>query len=154
MAVARQFRLERVLKLREQKEKELQGHLARAYQRQLEQETLLDRMNDNKHTQIEMITQELSSQHVEMTYVQFGTAYLERLQNLIDRQGNVVKQAVKATDQRRVEVHQAMKARKAIEKLREHWWSALVEEDRQRDIKTVDEISTVQFNQRRSQDRV
>jgi flagellar export protein FliJ len=111
-------------------------------------------MNDNKHTQIEMITQELSSQHVEMTYVQFGTAYLERLQNLIDRQGNVVKQAVKATDQRRVEVHQAMKARKAIDKLREHWRTALVEEDRQRDIKTVDEISTVQFNQRRSHDHV
>ena len=151
MPVDRKFRLERVLRVREQREKELQGQLARAYQRQLEQETLLGRMNDNKRTQIEMITSELSSQHVEMTYLQFGTAYLERLQNLIDRQGDVVKQAVKATDLRRGEVHQAMKARKAIDKLREHWWTALVDEDRQRDIKNVDEISTVQFNLRRSQ---
>ena len=146
MPVARQFRLERVLRLRQQHEKELQGQLARVYQRQLQQETLLGRMHDNRQTQIQMITNELTGPRVEMTYIQFGTAYLERLQSLIDRQTNVVRQATKATDQKRVEVHQAMKARKAIEKLREHWWQDLQEEDRQREIKTIDEISTVQFN--------
>ena len=149
MAVARNFRLERVLRLREQREKELQGQLARVYQRQLEQETLLGRMDGQRRTQIEMIREQLSAPRVEMTYVQFGTAYLDRLQNLIDRQSNVVKLATKATDTKRVEVHQAMKARKAIEKLREHWHDDLVEEDRQRDIKIVDEISTVQFNRQR-----
>lgn len=146
MAIARTFRLERVLRLREQREKDLQGQLARVYQRQREQETLLGAMHDNRATQIEMITNELNSPRVEMTYVQFGNAYLDRLQNLIDRQTNVVKQATKATDQKRIEVHQAMKARKAIEKLREHWRDDLREEDRQREIKTIDEISTVRFN--------
>ncbi|MBV9120665.1 MAG: flagellar export protein FliJ [Chloroflexi bacterium] len=150
MAVDRKFRLERVLRLRSQREKELQGQLARVYQRQLEQEGLLGAMHDNRRTQIEMITNELKAERVEMTYIQFGTAYIERLQSLIDRQSNVVKQAVKATDQKRGEVHQAMKDRKAIEKLRERWWDALQEEDRQRDIKTIDEISTVQYNRRRA----
>jgi len=149
MAVSRQFRLERVLRLREQKERELQGQLARVYQKQLEQEGLLGRMTDNRQKQIQMITDQLTSEKVEPTYIQFGTAYLERLQSLIDRQSNVVKQAVRATGQKRTEVHQAMKARKAIEKLREHWHDALMEEDRQRDIKIVDEISTVQFNRGR-----
>ena len=148
MAVPRKFRLERVLRLREQREKDLQGQLARVYQRQVEQQTLLGRMHDNRATQIEMITSELSSERVEMTYVQFGGAYLERLQSLIDRQSNVVKLAARATDRKRVEVHQAMKARKAIDKLREHWHEALLDEDRQRDIKIVDEISTVRFNRR------
>ena len=149
MAVPRKFRLERVLRLREQREKELQGQLARAYQQQLEQEGLLGRMHDNRATQIELITQQLTSNRVEMTYLQFGGAYLERLQSLIDRQTNVVKLAVRATDRKRVEVHQAMKARKAIDKLREHWRADLQEEDRQRDIKTIDEISTVRFNRSR-----
>ena len=149
MSVDREFRLERVLRLREQKEKDLQGQLARIYQRQLEQEQLLAQMNNNRRSQIEMINRELTSERVEMTYLQFGTAYLERLQSLIERQSNVVHQVTRSTDQKRVEVHQAMKARKAIEKLRERWWDALVEEDRQRDIKIVDEISTIQFNRRR-----
>ena len=149
MPVSRQFRLERVLRLREQRERELQGQLARVYQKQLEQQGLLGQMHDNRQKQIEMITGELTSPRVEMTYVQFGGAYIERLQSLIDRQSNVVKQASRATDQKRVEVHQAMKARKAIEKLREHWWDALMEDDRQRDIKNIDEISTVQYNRRR-----
>src|SRR5581483_1572208 len=137
MPVSRSFRLERILRLREQREHELQGQLARVYQRQREQETLLDRMHENRRTQIELITHELNSNNVEMTYVQFGSAYLERLQSLIDRQANVVKQAVKATDQKRVEVHQAMKARKAIEKLRQHWREALWEEDRLLEIKVI-----------------
>jgi len=149
--VDRTFRLERVLRLREQRERELQGQLARVYQRQREQETLLDRMHENRRTQIELITSELNSSRVEMTYVQFGSAYLERLQSLIDRQSNVVKQAVKATDQKRVEVHQAMKARKVMEKLRQHWHEALVEEDRLREIRLIDEISTVQYNRRRAE---
>ncbi|HLG74605.1 MAG TPA: flagellar export protein FliJ [Chloroflexota bacterium] len=148
MAVPRKFRLERVLRLREQREKELQGQLARAYAQQVEQQTLLGRMHDNRSAQIELITSELNSDHVEMTYVQFGGAYLERLQSLIDRQTNVVKQAVRVTDRKRVEVHQAMKARKSIEKLREHWHEDLVEEERQREIKVIDEISTVRFNRR------
>ena len=148
MAVPRHFRLQRVLRLREQREKELQGQLARAYQQQLEQQTLLGRMEDNRARQIELITSELTSERVEMTYVQFGGAYLERLQSLIDRQTNVVRQAVRVTDRKRGEVHQAMKARKSIEKLRDHWHADLVEEDRQRDIKTIDEISTVQYNRR------
>lgn len=137
-----------MLRLREQREKELQGQLARVYQQQVEQQTLLGRMQDNRATQIELITRELTSTRVEMTYLQFGGAYLERLQSLIDRQGNVVKQAVRATDRKRVEVHQAMKSRKSIEKLREHWHADLVEEERQREIKTIDEISTVRFNRR------
>lgn len=149
MSVPRTFRLDRVLRLREQREKELQGQLARAFQQQREQETLLGRMNDNRATQIELITRELNSDNVEMTYVQFGGAYLERLQSLIDRQTNVVKQAVRITDRKRVEVHQAMKARKAIDKLREHWQADLQEEDRQREIKIIDEISTVRHNRRR-----
>jgi flagellar FliJ protein len=152
--VDRKFRLERVLRLREQREKELQGQLARVYQRQLEQEGLLGAMHDNRTKQIELITTELNAPRMETTYVQFGTAYLERLQNLIDRQSNVVKQAVKATDLKRTEVHSAMKERKAIEKLREHWWDALQEEERQRDIKVIDEISTVQYNRRRSEGNV
>lgn len=148
MAVPRTFRLERVRRLREQREKELQGHLARAYQQQREQEVLLERMHDNRSKQIELITSELNSDHVEMTYVQFGGAYLERLQSLIDRQSNVVRQTMRVTDRRRVEVHQAMKARKAIDKLRERWREDLVEEDRQREIKIIDEISTVRHSRR------
>jgi flagellar export protein FliJ len=148
MAVPRRFRLDRVLRLREQREKELQGQLARAYQAQREQEVLLDRMHDNRAKQIELITAELSSDNVEMTYVQFGGAYLERLQSLIDRQSNVVRQAVRVTDRKRLEVHQAMKARKAIDKLREHWREDLLEDDRQREIKVIDEISTVRHNRR------
>jgi flagellar FliJ protein len=151
VAVPRAFRLERVLRIREQREKELQGQLARVYQRQLEQQGLLDRMEANRASQIELLTRELSSNHVEVTYLQFGGAYLERLQSLIDRQTNVVKQAIRITDRKRFEVVQAMKARKAIDKLREHWRHDLLEEDRQRDIKNIDEISTVRFNhQRRS----
>ena len=146
MAVPRQFRLERVLRLREQREKELQGQLARAYQQQLEQQELLGRMEDNRGRQIELITRELTSDRVEMTYVQFGGAYLERLQSLIDRQTNVVKQVVRVTDRKRLEVHQAMKARKVIDKLREHWHADLVDEERQHEIKVIDEISTVRFN--------
>jgi flagellar export protein FliJ len=151
MAVPRTFRLERVLRIREQREKELQGQLARVYQRQLEQQGLLDRMESNRASQIELLTNELRSSHVEVTYLQFGGAYLERLQSLIDRQANVVKQAVRITDRKRFETQQAMKARKAIDKLREHWHEDLVEEDRQRDIKIIDEISTVRFNHRRQE---
>lgn len=149
MAVPRTFRLERVLRLREQREKELQGQLARTYAKQVEQQTLLGRMHDNRTAQMELITTELSSNRVEMTYVQFGGAYLERLQSLIDRQTNVVKLAMRATDRKRVEVHQAMKARKSIDKLREHWHEDLVDEQRQREIKTIDEISTVRFNRQK-----
>ncbi len=149
MSVPRKFRLERVLRLREQREKELQGQLARVYSQQVQQETLLGRMHDNRTKQIELITSELTSDHVEMTYVQFGGAYLERLQSLIDRQSNVVKLAIRATDRKRVEVHQAMKARKAIEKLQDHWRQDLREEDRQQEIKVIDEISTVRFNRSR-----
>jgi flagellar export protein FliJ len=149
VSVPRKFRLERVLRLREQREKELQGQLARVYSQQVQQETLLGRMHDNRTKQIELITSELTSDHVEMTYVQFGGAYLERLQSLIDRQSNVVKLAIRATDRKRVEVHQAMKARKAIEKLQDHWRQDLREEDRQQEIKVIDEISTVRFNRSR-----
>ncbi|HLY66338.1 MAG TPA: flagellar export protein FliJ [Chloroflexota bacterium] len=151
MAVPRHFRLERVLRLREQREKELQGQLARVHARQLEQQTLLGRMEANRASQIQLLTNELSSQHVEVTYLQFGGAYLERLQSLMDRQSNVVKQAVKITDRKRHEVQQALKARKVLEKLQQHWHEALIEEDRQRDIKTMDEISTVRFNRQRGQ---
>lgn len=148
MAVDRHFRLERILRLRQQRERELQGQLAQVYHRQLEQETLLGRMNENRSSQMELIRRELRSSRVEMTYLQFGTAYLERLQSLIDRQTSVVKQVTRATDEKRTEVQRAMKARKAIEKLRERWWSDLVEEDRQREIKAVDEISTVRYHRR------
>lgn len=150
MAISRTFRLERVLRLREQREKDLQGQLARVYQRQLEQQGLLGAMEENRATQAQMITAELNSPRVEMTYLQFGSAYLERLQNLIDRQTNVVKQAAKTTSEKRVEVHQAMKARKVLEKLREHWRDDLQDEVRQREIKLIDEISTVQFNIRQA----
>jgi flagellar export protein FliJ len=152
MPVSRHFRLERVLRLRQQREKELQGQLARIYHQQVEQQNLLGRMHENRATQIELITNELNSANVEMTYVQFGSAYLERLQSLIDRQTNVVRLAIRATDRKRGEVHTAMKARKVIDKLREHWHADLLEEDRQRDIKTIDEISTVRFNRRQRGD--
>ena len=154
MSVPRQFRLERVLRLREQREKDLQGQLAIVHRKELEQQTLLGRMHDNRATQLEMITANLTSERVETTYIQFGYAYLDRLQSLIDRQSNVVKQATKATNLKRTEVQQAMQARKAIEKLRDRWQGELFEDDRQRDIKTIDEISTVQFNLRRMEAHV
>ena len=44
-----------------------------------------------------------------------------------------------------------MKSRKSIDKLREHWREDLIEEDRQREIKTIDEISTVRYNRQRGE---
>lgn len=149
MAISRQFRLESVLRLRKQREQEKQAQLAVYLRQELEQRELLDRMQNNRKIQLQMLADQMSGGLVEMTYVQFGHTYLERLQSLIERQTNVVRQATKATNQKRVELAQAMKDRKAIEKLKEHWWEELQEEVRQIEIKTIDEIGTIQFNQQR-----
>ncbi|HUZ77036.1 MAG TPA: flagellar export protein FliJ [Chloroflexota bacterium] len=149
MPSRRQFRLEPVLRLRKQRERERQGQLAVYLRQELEQRGLLNQMTENRSTQLQLLSDQLNAPRVEMTYVQFGHAYLERLQALIERQSNVVRQATRATNQRRAELAQAVKERKVIEKLREQWWEALLEEDRQRDIKLLDEVATVQFNQAR-----
>ena len=144
----RQFRLEPVLRVRQQREKQLQGEMARTFRRQMDEQALLSQMHENRQTQLELLSQHLTAERVEMTYVQFGHAYLERLQSLVDRQSNVVKQAARATEKKRVQVVQAMKSRKVIDKLKEHWWECLLEEEQQRELKIMDEISTVQFNHR------
>ncbi|MHB8618621.1 MAG: flagellar export protein FliJ [Chloroflexota bacterium] len=149
MASKRKFRLEPVLRLRQQREKQLQGQLADVLRKQVEQQFLLTQMQGNRQAQIDLLTAQLSSDRVQTAQVQFGHAYLERLQSLIDRQANVVKQAARATDQKRAEVTSAMKDRKVIEKLKEHWWGDLLEADRQRDLKMIDEVSNTQFNRRR-----
>ncbi|MDE3074984.1 MAG: flagellar export protein FliJ [Chloroflexota bacterium] len=149
MPAKRQFRLEPVLRLRKQREKERQAQLAVYLRQQLEQQQLLDRMTDNRQAQIELLARQLHSGTIEMTYLQFGHAYLERLQSLIERQTNVVRQAARATNQKRAELAQAMKERKVIDKLKERWWEELLEEERHQEVKLIDEVGTVQFNRQR-----
>lgn len=140
-----QFRLQKVLEMREQKEKLLQKRfmelLAAAEFEKNELRKLLERQEWYRN---ELIAKQRGT--LEVGEVMNYLAYLESLAQWIDEQRIRVREAEERAEEARLDLLRASQEKKAVEKLKEKQYEDWVKEQQRAEIIFLDEISSVRYN--------
>ena len=143
--MAYQFKLEALRKYRQHQEDDLQKKLAEA---QRELETALDKLSAQLARR-ERTEEDLHQCQQESTPGQHLAVYLHFLQKLsreIEQQQEVVAGLHKACDQAREDVLEAMKKRKALDKLKEKGWKQYMENLDHEEEKFINEMAINRYN--------
>lgn len=140
-----QFRLQKVLEMREQKEKLLQRRYmellaaAEAEKRYLRE--LLERQ-----AWFRKDLEEKQRGKLDIVDVMHLLAYLEGLAETIEEQKIRVREAEERAEEARLDLLRASQEKKAVEKLREKQYDDWMKEQQRAEIIFLDEISSVRYN--------
>lgn len=147
MAKGFKFRLQKVLEMREQKEKLLQQRfmelLAMAEYEKKELEKLYERQEEYRQQLAEKQQGNLEVHEV-MNYL----SYLEHLADAIEEQKVVVREAEERAEEARLDLMRAAQEKKAVEKLRDKQYEDWMKEQQRAENIFLDEISSSRFNRK------
>ncbi len=135
-----QFSMEKVLDWRSDTEEEKKKNLVQVQQSKQQQETILRRLiNEN----IKIKNDSLSTNRIDVLRRQ--NLYKDMIDEKIIHQKNVVSKAEKEVEVARIELMEAHKDRKVMEKLKEKEYTFTMEQEKQEEQKQLDEMATLSF---------
>ena len=135
-----QFSMEKVLDWRSDTEEEKKKNLVQVQQSKQQQETILRRLiNEN----IKIKNDSLSTNRIDVLRRQ--NLYKDMIDEKIIHQKNVVNKAEKEVEVARIELMEAHKDRKVMEKLKEKEYTLTMEQEKQEEQKQLDEMATLSF---------
>ena len=135
-----QFSMEKVLDWRSDTEEEKKKNLVQVQQSKQQQETILRRLiNEN----IKIKNDSLSTNRIDVLRRQ--NLYKDMIDEKIIHQKNVVSKAEKEVEVARIELMEAHKDRKVMEKLKEKEYTLTMEQEKQEEQKQLDEMATLSF---------
>lgn len=139
------FRLQKVLQMREQKEKLLQARFAELQaQARLERIRLQELQEAQEAARQELIRFQRGT--VDINEVMNYLNYLDRLASDIVRQEQVVREAEERAEEARLDLIRASQEKKAVEKLKEKQHEDYLKEQQHAEIVFLDEVSSARFN--------
>ena len=148
----RRFRLEAVLRYREDLEEALQLELGRLQGEEHVARERLETLRTESDRTLAATGEMLAEARPEMATVQQGFVYLDALQRRIDAQLVELAELAELAEAKRKEVVEAMQARKVLEKLKQRHERAYAEWARQVEQRLVDDITTVRHTRRMAQE--
>ncbi|MGB7460373.1 MAG: flagellar export protein FliJ [Carnobacterium jeotgali] len=135
-----QFSMEKVLDWRSDTEEEKKKNLVQVQQSKQQQETILRRLiNEN----IKIKNDSLSTNRIDVLRRQ--NLYKDMIDEKIIHQKNIVSKAEKEVEMARIELMEAHKDRKVMEKLKEKEYTFTMEQEKQEEQKQLDEMATLSF---------
>lgn len=135
-----QFSMEKVLDWRSDTEEEKKKNLVQAQQSKQQQETILRRLiNEN----IKIKNDSLSTNRIDVLRRQ--NLYKDMIDEKIIHQKNAVSKAEKEVEVARIELMEAHKDRKVMEKLKEKEYTFTMDQEKQEEQKQLDEMATLSF---------
>ena len=135
-----QFSMEKVLDWRSDTEEEKKKKLVQVQQSKQQQETILRRLiNEN----IKIKNDSLSTDRIDVLRQQ--NLYKDMIDEKIIHQKNVVSKAEKEVEVARIELMEAHKDRKVMEKLKEKEYIFTMEQEKHEEQKQLDEMATLCF---------
>ncbi|EDP69244.1 hypothetical protein CAT7_09390 [Carnobacterium sp. AT7] len=135
-----QFSMEKVLDWRSDTEEEKKKNLVQVQQSKQQQETILRRLIDEN---IKIKNDSLSTNRIDVLRRQ--NLYKDMIDEKIIHQKNVVNKAEKEVEVARIELMEAHKDRKVMEKLKEKEYTLTMEQEKQEEQKQLDEMATLSF---------
>lgn len=135
-----QFSMEKVLDWRSDTEEEKKKNLIQVQQSKQQQETILRRLIDEN---IKIKNDSLSTNRIDVLRRQ--NLYKDMIDEKIIHQKNVVNKAEKEVEVARIELMEAHKERKVMEKLKEKEYTLTMEQEKQEEQKQLDEMATLSF---------
>lgn len=134
------FSMEKVLDWRSDTEEEKKKNLVQVQQNKQQQETILRRLiNEN----IKIKNDSLSTNRIDVLRRQ--NLYKDMIDEKIIHQKNLITKAEKEVEVARVELMEAHKDRKVMEKLKEKEYIFLMEQEKHEEQKQLDEMATLSF---------
>lgn len=132
--------MEKVLDWRSDTEEEKKKNLVQVQQSKQQQETILRRLiNEN----IKIKNDSLSTNRIDVLRRQ--NLYKDMIDEKIIHQKNIVSKAEKEVEMARIELMEAHKDRKVMEKLKEKEYTFTMEQEKQEEQKQLDEMATLSF---------
>lgn len=132
--------MEKVLDWRSDTEEEKKKNLVQVQQSKQQQETILRRLIDEN---IKIKNDSLSTNRIDVLRRQ--NLYKDMIDEKIIHQKNVVNKAEKEVEVARIELMEAHKDRKVMEKLKEKEYTLTMEQEKQEEQKQLDEMATLSF---------
>lgn len=132
--------MEKVLDWRSDTEEEKKKNLVQVQQNKQQQETILRRLIDEN---IKIKNDSLSTNRIDVLRRQ--NLYKDMIDEKIIHQKNVVNKAEKEVEVARIELMEAHKDRKVMEKLKEKEYTLTMEQEKQEEQKQLDEMATLSF---------
>lgn len=132
--------MEKVLDWRSDTEEEKKKNLVQVQQSKQQQETILRRLIDEN---IKIKNDSLSTNRIDVLRRQ--NLYKDMIDEKIIHQKNVVNKAEKEVEVARIELMEAHKERKVMEKLKEKEYTLTMEQEKQEEQKQLDEMATLSF---------
>ncbi len=142
------FRLEQVLAERKRREDIRQQELAAAQMRLSDEQAQLARLRDEAQEQ-QRRARHKAGARVSSQDLQGEHAFLERLTGEIDDQGQLVSELGTAVTRSRDALAEALKEKKAIERLKEKHLQQVADEERAVEGRVIDDIVMTRFARRR-----
>lgn len=134
------FSMEKVLDWRSDTEEEKKKQLGQVQQNKQQQETLLQRLISEN---IKIKNDSLTTLRIDVLRRQ--NLYKDMIDEKIIHQKNIVHKAEKDVEVARVELMEAHKDRKVMEKLKEKEYTFTMEQAKQEEQKQLDEMATLSF---------
>lgn len=135
-----QFSMEKVLDWRSDTEEEKKKNLVQVQQHKDQQENILQRLIREN---IKIKNDSLSTSRIDVLRRQ--NLYKNMIDEKIIHQKNIVNKAEKEVETARIELMEAHKDRKVMEKLKEKEYSFLMEQEKHEEQKQLDEMATLSF---------
>lgn len=135
-----QFSMEKVLDWRSDTEEEKKKNLGHVQQQKEQQENTLQRLIREN---IKIKNDSLKSTRIDVLRRQ--NLYKTMIDEKIIQQKNIVAKAEKEVENARLELMEAHKDRKVMEKLKEKEYSFLMEQEKHEEQKQLDEMATLSF---------
>lgn len=134
------FSMEKILDWRSDTEEEKKKHLGQVQQNKQQQESLLQRLISEN---IKIKNDSLTTMRIDVLRRQ--NLYKDMIDEKIIHQKNTVHKAEKEVEVARVELMEAHKDRKVMEKLKEKEYTFTMEQAKQEEQKQLDEMATLSF---------
>ena len=134
------FSMEKVLDWRSDTEEEKKKNLVQVQQHKDQQENILQRLIREN---IKIKNDSLSTSRIDVLRRQ--NLYKNMIDEKIIHQKNIVNKAEKEVETARIELMEAHKDRKVMEKLKEKEYSFLMEQEKHEEQKQLDEMATLSF---------
>lgn len=139
------FRLQSVLNLREKVEDQKELEYARALQKVAEEEAKERTLVERKALKTEELTELVSKEGIDPYEVSRYNDFIEVLKERIVEQRKAVATAKAAAEAKRLELVEAMRERKTIERLRENAFEEYLEEEKHLEQKQVDDVVSYKY---------
>lgn len=142
MARLKNFRLQKVLEFKEHLEAlgTLEMHKAKA--RQNEAEQVLGQLQHSKEQLLQQASEQLQ-QHtqIDLNELKIKLSYLDQLHNSIENQYKNIENLKSVVEQKRAELNNAVKERKILETLKDHFQANQKHDIQKAEMEKIDEIA-------------